>query len=727
MAIARLLLPRPGASHFHNRGLRAAKEEPKKETGTWFKGILTNIKQKMLGSPKPQKTIAGETSDSKADITASEMTQNSPHDTKFPVSQSVIKSPEVGTGSPGGIEGVSSCSTTHTIEENAFEGVVVTATSEVGKSKSLASGATVEKSSLKMDPSGKISDIIAEKLKDDVKQVGEAMSNELVDCDKERKPCVGDLLGFTQRINEKPKTLSEDLSSIENMSHLHGKISASSVQRSHASTNSSKKCILSNSLGAKDLTSILQRAKNNAATGEVADKLHAALAPTEFSTGKKVEEKVEFNDLIKSIKGLPGGLSTIKAREITISSVTDQVSTEGFLKDVQNQAKLHNSDVKRIDTSLQQHQKSSEKKTPLDKKEESSIPLDSVSEQEEGSRLNYANSDHGKSGPNNHGALPTSKNKLKSSPHTYSEEGSKGNTVLIRFLPQNIGKPKIREAFSDCEPIVNVEEVSSTKGSIFKDALVHFETWEGYQRALKKDLYYRSCQAFVDATYSECMDDTISIPDLIGDPEAPVALVKNPTRTVKVEQLSEDISSQQLKEALAFCQSGISSFLLGSTSSVVYVEFETEDDKERALAKHSIHVSGKELPIIRIDAPRTTVARISNIKPDTSVQKICSSYGKVVLSKRRANGIVDVYFKLAEWPNMLNIINGLNGLEVNKSRWLAQPAPVFPPEVLCALWNRPEERRHVYSVMCNLLRQLGEPIITTEFSDLVTKYHGKGF
>ncbi|OMO95424.1 hypothetical protein COLO4_15896 [Corchorus olitorius] len=613
----------------------------------------------MLGSPEPQKTIAGETSDSKADMTASETTQNSPRDTEFPVSQSVIKSPEVGTGSPGGIEGVSSCSTTHTIEENAFEGVVVTATSEVGKSKSLAFGATVENSSLKMDPSGKVSDIIAEKLKNDVKQVGEAMSNELVDCDKERKPCVEDLLGFTQLISEKPKTLSEELSSIENMSHLHGKISASSVQRSHASTNSSKKRILSNSLGAKDLTSILQSAKNNAATGEVADKLNAALAPTEFSTGKKVEEKVEFNDLIKSIKGLPGGLSTIKAREITISRVTDQVSTEGFLKDVQNQANLHNSDVKRIDTSLQQHQKSSEKKMPLDKKEEFSIPLDSESEQEEGSRLNYANSNHGKSGPNNHGPLPTSKNKLKSSPHTYSEGGSKGNKVLIRFLPQNIGKVKICEAFRDCGPIVNVEEVSLTKGSIFKDALVQFETREGYQRALKKDLYsYLKCQAFVDATYSECMDDTISIPDLIGDPEAPVALVKNPTRTVKVEQLSEDISSQQLKEALGFCQSGISSFLLGSTSSVVYVEFETEDDKERALAKHSIHVSGKKLPIIRIDAPRTTVVRISNVKPGTEVYAICCSYGGVKHCKKRASGVLDVCFKLAEWPNMLNIING---------------------------------------------------------------------
>lgn len=103
------------------------------------------------------------------------------------------------------------------------------------------------------------------------------------------------------------------------------------------------------------------------------------------------------------------------------------------------------------------------------------------------------------------------------------------------------------------------------------------QTREGYQNALKKtDLMVLNAEAFVEASSSEDMDDAISIPDLIGDPDAPVALVKNPTKTVKVKQLSEDISSQQLKEALAFCQSGISSFYLGSTSSVLYVEFEVK-------------------------------------------------------------------------------------------------------------------------------------------------------
>jgi hypothetical protein len=66
----------------------------------------------------------------------------------------------------------------------------------------------------------------------------------------------------------------------------------------------------------------------------------------------------------------------------------------------------------------------------------------------------------------------------------------------------------------------------------------------------------------------------IPIPELIGDPDVPAGLVKNPTRTATIKQLAHNISSCQLQEALAFCKSGISSFSLGSSSSVAYVEFE---------------------------------------------------------------------------------------------------------------------------------------------------------
>lgn len=105
--------------------------------------------------------------------------------------------------------------------------------------------------------------------------------------------------------------------------------------------------------------------------------------------------------------------------------------------------------------------------------------------------------------------------------------------------------------------------------------LVLLQTREGSLKALRKsDLVIEGSFVLVEATSLEDVPNKISIPNLIGDLEVPLLLVKNPTRTVMIKQLTHDISTYQLKEALAFCGSGISSFFLGSSSSVAYVEFE---------------------------------------------------------------------------------------------------------------------------------------------------------
>lgn len=93
------------------------------------------------------------------------------------------------------------------------------------------------------------------------------------------------------------------------------------------------------------------------------------------------------------------------------------------------------------------------------------------------------------------------------------------------------------------------------------------------QKALKKTGL--NADVIVEATsFMEDAPNRIPIPELIGDPDFPAALIKNPTRTAKIKQLTHDISSCQLQEALTFCKSGISSFSLGSSSSVAYLEFE---------------------------------------------------------------------------------------------------------------------------------------------------------
>ena len=80
-----------------------------------------------------------------------------------------------------------------------------------------------------------------------------------------------------------------------------------------------------------------------------------------------------------------------------------------------------------------------------------------------------------------------------------------------------------------------------------------------------------------------------------------------------------------------------------------------------ALERHSVNVSGKQLLIFRIDVPRTTAVRISNLTVEEvkgKLKTICDTYGEVMHIVVRSKDVVDVHFKLAEWPNMLKILNG---------------------------------------------------------------------
>ncbi|KAB2009557.1 hypothetical protein ES319_D10G174200v1, partial [Gossypium barbadense] len=417
--------------------------------------------------------------------------------------------------------------------------------------------------------------------------------------------------------NKIEKEKNSDLSEI--MNYLPGNRTATSVQRPSATIISGKKHASSKSFSRiEDLMKVINREKNDPTAGEMAGILHDTLAPTESSKGNKIEKEktksherkiLNSSDVERSHTLLE---STIKDWERTILNVTDQLS-----KNVWGAANLRNSDVKRRHTLLKHHMSSGN--ISLDIKKESSIPTESISDKED-SNLDLANSGHVKSGPNSHVSLPVSREELNHSQTCFlSKEGYKDDKELVRFLTKNVKKLNILAAFSDCGLIVKVEELSSTKESSFKDFLVHFKTREGSQLALKKnDVMVMETEAFVEPTTSE---DTagaiISIPDPISDPEAPTALLKNPTTAA---------------EGNRRCQ-------------------------REALAQQSVLVSGKELLILRIDAPRTTVVRISNIKPTSKAWTICNSYGQVKYLAKKGVGVVDVHFKLAEWPNMLNIVN----------------------------------------------------------------------
>ncbi|XP_039048668.1 uncharacterized protein LOC120189452 [Hibiscus syriacus] len=768
------------------KGLKGSKEgkagdkEPKNESGVWFKGILSNLKQTVLGSLWFQKSISRETSDAKVDTEEYDVTatEHSSPSTKSFKSVDVPKSTEFVMSSPGGSKVDSSCSASDTIGGNAFEEPDVNASSSdnvalgdiqtivhppeavrVSHGYELSTSVTdvLEKNSLKMNQSRKLSDIFGKKMENNAERFQGAM------------------LDVLEPISKKPATFPDGKNDLfEIINHLPGNRTATFVQRPTASTNSGKNHTSSESSSrVEDLMNVMLRKTNDPTAGEMAGNVHNTLAPTESSKGKKIEKNIKINGLFEEMKGLFGEEQTIKAQERTIPDATDQRSIGGFLKNDQSSANFQESDVQKILWKVKgllgeeltvkaleriisnvtdqqskggfcnnvrspanlQNSDVKRRRTLLKQtfgEEQSSFLTESISEKED-SNLNLTNSNNIKSGPNSNASHSVSREEVGSHLQTcfLSEQGSKDNKVLVRFLTKKVEKHNILESFSDCGPVVNIEEFSSTKQSSFKDFLIHFETREGSETALKKnDPIIMNAEAFVESISSEDSGSAISIPDLIGDPEAPSALVKNPTKTVKVKHLPEDISSQKLKEELAFCHSNISNICFGSTSSAVYVEFETEDAKERALAQQSILVSGRKLSILRIDAPMTTVVRISNVNHNSDFRKICNSYGEVKYLVTRTMGVVDVHFKLAEWPNMLNIVNSLNGLEVDENRWLALPAPVFPPVILRALWCRPEERQHVNAVIYKLLREVEKPISTTELSqstNLATRYCGKEF
>ncbi|VVA16114.1 PREDICTED: RNA-binding (RRM/RBD/RNP motifs) family [Prunus dulcis] len=545
------------------------------------------------------------------------------------------------------------------------------------------------------------------------------------------------LPGEESRIFQKDVTNGSTV--VGNGNHQLNKRTWISDQTPSADTDVDKMPVSSNRSQEVGLANMFLRTMNDQKAGKIPSKKNDTLASNGLlgilterneTTGEEDMGKgFNINGLIGCIKELPRELLITKPQDSAIPSKTDHIIKRGgSVKKVTIPADSHKHDAKRSESSFRGRAMERETNT-IDESEEqpcrgiASLNTDSVSKSDS-SDLKVASQKKSKLSPKIH--LPTSKEDLNKIPITFSQkEGSTESKVLVRFLHKNVKDDAVVNALNDCGEIVKIQLLSVSEGSNFRDAWVHFKTSNESQRALRKtDLIIGNSEVVVVATSLEDVLNKVSIPNVIGDSELPVALIKNPTRTVMIKHLTHDISLHHLKGALAFCGSGISSFFLGSSSSVAFVEFETEDAKETAIAACSINVEGKQLSILRIDVPRTTVVRISNFGGTVSkkrFQTICNSHGQVKQRKDRGRDIVDVHFKLAEWPNMLTILNSLNGMEVDGNRWLARPAPVFPPEVLQVLWSRPDERIHVISVLRRLLQNT--ELISPEITFLANKYY----
>ncbi|CAN7077270.1 unnamed protein product [Brassica oleracea var. botrytis] len=296
------------------------------------------------------------------------------------------------------------------------------------------------------------------------------------------------------------------------------------------------------------------------------------------------------------------------------------------------------------------------------------------------------------------------------------------NRVVLRFLHEGFQKTDIVKSFSEFGAVLDVQEVPSFEGCIYKDALLTFETKSAVKKALKKGVVMlKHCSAIVEAVSQEDMVERIRIPDLIGDPDVPVSLVKEPTRTVKIHPLDQRIGSNQIREALRFCKRDISKIIFGSSTTAAFVEFETEEGKERAVAAHSVDVLNKKLFISRIDIPRTTVARISNLSGlmTGDLRKLCVPYGQIKQMFHRGKGVADVHFDISEWPNMLTILNSMNGKERNGKKWVVRPATtVIPNEILKVLWEDPQGMRYVKGLIKDMVREIEQPLDSAALSSL---------
>ncbi|KAL0899233.1 hypothetical protein Bca101_083194 [Brassica carinata] len=296
------------------------------------------------------------------------------------------------------------------------------------------------------------------------------------------------------------------------------------------------------------------------------------------------------------------------------------------------------------------------------------------------------------------------------------------NKVVVRFLHEGFQKSDIVESFSEFGAVLDVHEVPSFEGGIYKDAPLTFETKSAVKKALKKGVVMvKHCSAVVEAISQKDMVEKISIPDLIGDPDVPTSLVKEPTRTVKIHPLDHNIGSNQIREALRFYKSDISKIIFGSSSTVAFIEFETEDGKERALAAHSVDVENKQLFISRIDIPRTTVSRISNLSGSNTgdLRKLCVPYGQIKQMFYRGKDVSDVHFDVSEWPNMLTILNSMNGKERNGKKWVVRPAiTVIPPEIMKVLWEDSQGKRYVKDLIKNMVRETEQPLDPAALSSL---------
>ncbi|KAF8388250.1 hypothetical protein HHK36_026916 [Tetracentron sinense] len=699
--------------------------------GSWYilKDILMDLKEKMLGNPHIQKQITSERSNIKVD-TASWATKaiENPDNSELGEPESRVQSLEAVMDSHNQEKNIAANPMSHVMRENSSGDIVRSEDSsdslklvepENGYQKlELISSTVVGPGRDHMAVSEQVSSLAHQLVSEEetIRALG--------------KDGEGEGTSIEKRNSEPDKKVRTSCMAMN---------TNSTVMEMPTSSGSAQTV-----MGLADL--FVRKKMETRATEEVNGKmndmstLERSLDYLRETSGEDSTRRFDINVILDRIMELPREPSQTTPHDHSISNKTDQLNNGvvlrprspavGSLQQVdKGRQKLLNGHT--ICKGYNQFDETNEE--PSTKALFDKFGLQSTSKGESGSDSDVAAFDYINSEPSPQVPipLPPSKGMSKKNPDPFlfTEKGKDQNIILVRLLQKYVQHSDIVTAFEDCGPIDRIYWNPFIKENKFKDAYVYFKTKEGLQKALDKtDASVGSSDVIIEATSSTSMPHKITHPNLIGDPDVPAALVKNPTRTVMIKQLTHDLPSRHLRGAFSFCGARISRFIMGLSSTVAYIEFETEDAKEKAIAAYSVSVLGKQLLIFRIDAPRTTVIRISNMCPRSKagrVHNICSSYGRIRKLIHRNADTIDVHFKLSEWPNMVTILNSLNGRVVDNYRWIAQPATRIPAEILWSLWSRPDGRRHVQALILSFLRKFEEnPINTAEVIDLADRYYG---
>ncbi|MCD7468226.1 hypothetical protein HAX54_006213 [Datura stramonium] len=459
---------------------------------------------------------------------------------------------------------------------------------------------------------------------------------------------------------------------------------------------------------------------------QIVDPKSGNIVPREFehlngTSQNTFGERGNIKSLIECIRELPPQEpSVVRSKEIVVGGGVDRYTKRSASNSIQTQTDKQPFDRKKRKTSSQGAIGKKENSGLSNKVFEDLNPGDERTDIGNTARHGFCESIETKE----IASLREKDNLNKSEDASLSEKLSDENKMTVKFVPVKATESDVSSAFKACGAITKVV-FSSVKLTNFKVAHIYFESEEGRQEALKRsDVNIRNA-VVLEATSPPKGRERMCIPDLIGYPKVPTSLVKHPSRTV-IKKLKHNVSFHDIEEALAFCRSKITGIFFDLSRSVAYVEFETVEGKEIAIEKSSVIVLGERLSILRIDAPRTTVVRISNIHSPAmgKVISFCKELGKTAQFFMRTSGIMDVHFEFAEWPRMLEILNRLNGIEVDGQQLVAKPAPVYPPNVLNVLWNQPEGRKHLKTTFNSMLLKVGgDGAGTVGLTELVDRFY----